>query len=625
MMCPLLALIFCLLYYFPLLQLVVKGTVFARFSPDQKTQLIEALQSVGYFVAMCGDGANDCGALKAAHAGISLSEAEASVASPFTSKSQHIGCVPTLIRQGRCALVTSFGTFKFMSGYSLVQFFTTILLYTLGSTITDGQFLFIDLFLITTLSVTYGYTRAYSRLSVEPPSMHLLSTITFMSLGFQLFINCTLQVICFIWVRAQPWYLGSTITDGQFLFIDLFLITTLSVTYGYTRAYSRLSVEPPSMHLLSTITFMSLGFQLFINCTLQVICFIWVRAQPWYIPLYEISYAYELKNYETTVVFMVSVYQYIILAIVFSKGAPYRRSIFTNYFFICNLIGCIGLTLYVTTYPADPILNLLAMVRIPSIRFILILHGVVLANFLACYILELIVDGVSFRRRLLHIRRALFPRHIHMKDYERIREEIDRLAGSWPPIIRSASVQALPRELFHDGEALTAQTSDGHVRKRTVSGASSDSEDELVSPVRTDCPIETALLQSSPPTQQHANVEFTVGGTTGADPCWKSSRRRRFNSGKLRRPKSLTDLHWESILSGRPVIKTSKASEPSDDAFDPESDISFQPICPTTSLRQNILVDKRKRSQSSGPCADPVYLPVRGHWTGHDRASVKRV
>ncbi|KAJ8320392.1 hypothetical protein KUTeg_001979, partial [Tegillarca granosa] len=71
-------------------KIAVRGTVFARMAPDQKAQLVEILQKLGYYIGMCGDGANDCGALKTAHAGISLSQAEASVASPFTSKTgQH--------------------------------------------------------------------------------------------------------------------------------------------------------------------------------------------------------------------------------------------------------------------------------------------------------------------------------------------------------------------------------------------------------------------------------------------------------------------------------------------------------------------------------------------------------
>jgi cation-transporting ATPase 13A3/4/5 len=57
---------------------------------------------------MCGDGANDCGALKTADVGISLSEAEASIAAPFTSRIQDISCVIKVFREGRAALVTSF-------------------------------------------------------------------------------------------------------------------------------------------------------------------------------------------------------------------------------------------------------------------------------------------------------------------------------------------------------------------------------------------------------------------------------------------------------------------------------------------------------------------------------------
>lgn len=40
---------------------VLKGTIFARFGPEQKTQLVIELQKLDYIVGMVGDGANDCG------------------------------------------------------------------------------------------------------------------------------------------------------------------------------------------------------------------------------------------------------------------------------------------------------------------------------------------------------------------------------------------------------------------------------------------------------------------------------------------------------------------------------------------------------------------------------------
>ena len=141
---------------------------------------------------MCGDGANDCGALKAAHAGISLSEAEASVASPFTSKQPNISCVPELIREGRAALVTSFGIFKYMAGYSLTQYASVIILYEIDSNLTDLQFLFIDLFLITVFAFFFGMTRAYEgELAKRPPNNSLIHFIPIMSIVLQL-ININL-------------------------------------------------------------------------------------------------------------------------------------------------------------------------------------------------------------------------------------------------------------------------------------------------------------------------------------------------------------------------------------------------------------------------------------------------
>jgi len=117
-------------------------------SPDDKAVLVELLKEKREVtVGMCGDGANDCKALQAAHVGVSLSEEEASIAAPFTSKVQNISAVINLIREGRCSLSATVSMFKYIELYSFIQYSSIILLYYVGEDISDGQYIEIDLVL----------------------------------------------------------------------------------------------------------------------------------------------------------------------------------------------------------------------------------------------------------------------------------------------------------------------------------------------------------------------------------------------------------------------------------------------------------------------------------------------
>jgi cation-transporting ATPase 13A3/4/5 len=186
---------------------------------------------------MCGDGANDCGALKAAHAGISLSEAEASVASPFTSKTPDISCVPSLVREGRAALVTSFGVFKYMAAYSLTQFISVMLLYSIDCNLTDFQFLWIDLVLITTLVAVFGNTKAYDGpLDKRPPPSALAAVAPVLSLLAQVNLlpqttdvnlpqSWTDPLSCFSSTKSSVWTRLEITKSRNFLIEECICIT----------------------------------------------------------------------------------------------------------------------------------------------------------------------------------------------------------------------------------------------------------------------------------------------------------------------------------------------------------------------------------------------------------------
>uniref|UniRef100_A0A452GX53 Uncharacterized protein n=1 Tax=Gopherus agassizii TaxID=38772 RepID=A0A452GX53_9SAUR len=335
-------------------RILIQATIFARMSPDQKTQLVCRLQDLNYCVGMCGDGANDCGALKAADVGISLSEAEASVASPFTSRIANIECVPVVIREGRCSLVTSFGVFKYMALYSLVQFVSVLLLYTINTNLSDFQFLFFDLVITMTVAVLMGKTGPAKELGTKRPQGALISIVVLGSLLFQTAVLITVQVMSYFITVSQSWYipLNSTVSAPQ-----------------------------------------------------------------------------NLPNYENTVVFCISGFQYLILAVAMSKGYPFREPLYTNVPFLLVLVVLFGLTIGITLYPLGFVRAVLKLKDISDTSFKMLLLGIATLNFFTAFMLETALD-----HGMLNCLRQLRRKRASKKLFKRLEQELSQQQLSWPPL-----------------------------------------------------------------------------------------------------------------------------------------------------------------------------------------------
>jgi len=95
-------------------KLLPRICVFGRMNPEQKRDLVIRYQEHSLIVGMCGDGGNDCAALRAAHVGVALSESEASIVAPFSSgPTKSVKCVVHVAKVGRACLATNLASYKF--------------------------------------------------------------------------------------------------------------------------------------------------------------------------------------------------------------------------------------------------------------------------------------------------------------------------------------------------------------------------------------------------------------------------------------------------------------------------------------------------------------------------------
>ena len=190
--------------------IIGRSRIFARINPDQKTWIVNRFISLGKFVGFCGDGTNDCGALKAAHVGLALSDSQASIIAPFTSSRKLVGDILHLIREGRCAVETSVVSFKFMVLYPIVQLLMSSTLNSYGSAMSNNQFFFDDMAIVTTLALCMLYTKASPTLTHERPRDDLFNVVVVSSLVGQLVLCITFFYINLVITTNQVWYCSVT-------------------------------------------------------------------------------------------------------------------------------------------------------------------------------------------------------------------------------------------------------------------------------------------------------------------------------------------------------------------------------------------------------------------------------
>jgi len=180
--------------------------VYGRCTPHDKVAVVSQFVEQGYITMMCGDGGNDCGALKTAHVGIALSDAEASIVAPFTSLDKTITSVVDVLLEGRCALASAVACYKYIIIYGQVETLLQMTTAYLGITFAEWCWVFMDGIWTVSMAFSLPLSRPAEKLSPTRPTASVLGLQTLSSVCGILLINFLFQVSALAYLWQQDWF-----------------------------------------------------------------------------------------------------------------------------------------------------------------------------------------------------------------------------------------------------------------------------------------------------------------------------------------------------------------------------------------------------------------------------------
>lgn len=148
--------------------------VFARTSPANKLQLVQALQSAGHVVAMTGDGVNDAPALRQADIGVAMGQKgtdAAKEAAAFVLTDDNFATIANAVGAGRTVYDNIVKGILFLLPTSMAEAAVIVMAILLGMVlpITPAQILWVNMITAVTLGLALAFEAPEAHIMARPP------------------------------------------------------------------------------------------------------------------------------------------------------------------------------------------------------------------------------------------------------------------------------------------------------------------------------------------------------------------------------------------------------------------------------------------------------------------------
>ncbi|KAJ1731619.1 hypothetical protein LPJ72_003847 [Coemansia sp. Benny D160-2] len=273
--------------------LLLNTRIFARMQPDDKVRCVKLHMERG-ITAMCGDGGNDCGALRASHVGLALSDAEASIVSPFASNNRSVMSCVELLLQSRAGLATSFANYRALILYGTTMTMSKLITFYHADSMSQNMWMVIDALIATSMAITVTFLPPAKKLAKYRPTARILGPEVLSSVLGVVVINWCFMACIWVWVYRQDffrchefdsttanlikwWLLGDNYEAAILTYVVIyqFINNGFLVNYGYL--YRRTWFYNPALlgiwaMLIIMMSYAELAPPSRLSCTFRINC-----------------------------------------------------------------------------------------------------------------------------------------------------------------------------------------------------------------------------------------------------------------------------------------------------------------------------------------------------------------